>query len=89
MKRALLAFAGTGSAVVLGWRGDWVLAVLVAAITLAPAVRWVRGELAATAAMLREHPELMTGRHRKPRSLRVAVMAALTAAATRKTGETP
>ena len=74
MTRALLAFSGIGAAGALGYRGDWTLAVMVAAVALAPAVRWVRGDLAATAAMLREHPELMTGRHRKPRS--------------RKTGET-
>ena len=74
MTRALLAFSGIGAAGALGYRGDWTMAVLVAAIALTPAVRRVRGELATTAAMLREHPELMTGRHRKPRS--------------RKTGET-
>ena len=81
MKRTLLAVCGLSSAVVLGCRGDWVLAVLVAAIALAPAVRWVRAELAATAGMLREHPQLVPGRHRRRRSLRDAAMAALTAAA--------
>ena len=84
MARTLLALCGLSSAVVLGCRGDWVLAVMVAAIALAPAVRWVRGEMASTAAMLREHPQMMAGRHRKHRkrrSLRDAVMAALRTAA--------
>ena len=81
MKRVLLAVCGLSSAVVLACEGDWTVAVVVAVIVLAPAVWWVRGELAATAGMLRDHPQLVTGRHRRRRSLRDAVMAALTAAA--------
>ena len=81
MVRMWLAFAGVGCAGALAYRGDWAAFILAAAVVLLPAVWWVRGELAAGRAWLREHPELVAGRHRKRRSLRDAVMAALTAAA--------
>ena len=76
-----LASGVVGCAVVLAYRGDWAAFILAAAVVLLPAVWWVRAELAAGRAWLREHPELVAGRHRKRRSLRDAVMAALTAAA--------
>ena len=52
--RGWFAFAALGSAGVLGWRGDWLAAVVAAGFALRPVAAWVRGELAATQAMLRQ-----------------------------------
>lgn len=74
MVRMCLAFAGIGSAAVLAYRGYWPALVLAVAIVLLPLARWVRGEFAGGKAWLREHPEAASGRHRKRRSLRDAVV---------------
>jgi|GEM_PF-4347115 len=67
--RAWPAFAGISCAFALAYRGDWASAILAAVIGLLPAAAWVRDELAATRAKLREHPELAEthGRHRRHR----------------------
>lgn len=56
--RAWLAFAGTGSAVALAFRSDWLAAGGAAAAVLVPVVFWVRGQFAATRAMLRGLAEM-------------------------------
>ncbi len=73
---ALLAFGGLSSAGALGYQGDWMLAIMVAAVVLLPAVWWVRGELLATRAMM-----CGQGRHRRRHGALDAAMAALTAVA--------
>ena len=60
--RGWLAFAGLGSALAFGYRGDWALASAVAALVLLRvgwrATRWVRGEFAATRTALRAFDEM-------------------------------
>ncbi len=76
MARTLLAFGGLSSAVVLACAGDWVLAVMVAAVVLAPAVWWVRGQLLATRDLMCGQP--VPGRHRRRHRPLDGAMAALT-----------
>ena len=52
--RAWLAFGHIGGAAVFAYRSDWLAVVMAAAVALVPVVRWVRGEFAATRAVLRE-----------------------------------
>ena len=51
--RTWLGFVAFGSAVAFAYRGDWALAAALIIVLLAPAARWVRGELAATRITLR------------------------------------
>jgi hypothetical protein len=53
-----LEFAGAGSAVALACCGDWALAAVAAGVVLLPVLAWVRGEMAATRAMLRGFAEM-------------------------------
>lgn len=111
--RGWTGFAGSTSAVVLIYRNLWMPAALVGAGVLVLAVLFVRAEVNATRAMMREEPEpepvdvvrvvrmprppwstaqfpaipsvpctgLEGGRHRKSRTPRETVLAAITAAA--------
>lgn len=55
--RGWLASYGTGCAAMLGYCGEWAWAVMTVIIALLPVAVWVRGEFAATAALMRERPE--------------------------------
>ena len=79
--RGWVLFAITGSAVALGWRGDWAAAFVAAACVLVPVAAWVGGEFATTRAALRESVQPAAGRHRRRRGVRDALVAAITAAA--------
>ena len=68
--RYLLTFAGIGSALALGYCGDWAVVVVAAAVVLVVAAGWVLRQFAATREMLRG----TAGRHRGRRGLGRAVV---------------
>jgi hypothetical protein len=68
-----LAFAAFGSAVAFAYRHDWALAAALAVVLLAPALRWVRDELAATRTTLRALNEMTMAAEEYARASRVRV----------------
>ena len=75
--RYLLTFAGIGSALALGYCGDWAVVVVAAAVVLVVAAGWVLRQFAATREMMRG----TAGRHRGRRGCRKAVVYWATAVA--------
>jgi hypothetical protein len=71
--RTWLRFAVLGSAVAFGYRGDWVMAAALITVLLAPAVRWVRDELAATRTTLRALNEMTMAAEEYGRASRAGV----------------
>ena len=53
LARIVLASVAAGVAEALAYRHDWVAAAIAAAVVLVPAVAWVAGQFATTAAMMR------------------------------------
>jgi hypothetical protein len=71
--RTWLAFAVLGSAVAFAYRGDWALAAALIVVLLAPAIRWVRDELAATRTTLRALNEMVIAAEEYGRASRAGV----------------
>jgi len=71
--RTWLAFATFGSAVAFAYRHDWALAAALIVLLLAPALRWVRDELAATRVTLRALDEMVIAAEAYARAERAGV----------------
>ena len=71
--RTWLAFTAFGSAVALAYRHDWALAAALIVLLLAPALRWVREEMAATRTTLRALDDMVTAAEAYARASRAGV----------------
>jgi hypothetical protein len=71
--RTWLGFVAFGSAVAFAYRDDWALAAALAVVLLAPALRWVRDELAATRTTLRALDEMAEAAEAYARASRARV----------------
>lgn len=71
--RTWLGFVAFGSSVAFAYRHDWALATALAVLLLAPAVRWVRDEMAATRTTLRALDEMVMAAEEYGRASRAGV----------------
>ena len=71
--RAWLAFIVLGSAIAFAYRHDWAMAAALITVLLAPALRWVRDELAATRVTLRALDEMVAAAEAYARAERAGV----------------
>jgi hypothetical protein len=71
--RTWLTFTAFGSAVAFAYRGDWALAAALAVLLLAPALRWVRDEMAATRTALRALDDMVAAAEAYARDSRAGV----------------